>query len=330
VSAEETVNSLITAARAAAESALDEAISYAQQASTAANSVLVGLPAIPHPNFVEVEVPPFNPNVDLSGEFTQAFDNAFEAFGPDFAAEAGNFLNTYFPNFAGCMRTSVDDWICNTIQGQGTGIPVAVENQIWNRAREKELLDAARSRNQLTTQWASRGWSMPTGMLANQLLELNQETATRAALHAREIAIKQAEVVIETIRFAVQQGVQMRLGVVAALVDYMRAYMAPWELAIRKAEALVDAKSRLWQSSSAYYSALISAAELSLKYDSLAIDRGVQANKLTVDQVIGTVSNRVNAAVSAAQAMAQAAAAALGSTVSLGKIGNETISESGG
>lgn len=327
MSAEDTVQAFITDARSNSNEALQEAFAYAQQAAAAANSVLVGLPPIPFPSRPEIEVPEFNPNVDLGGEFTQAFDNALAAFGPDFEAEAQNFLDTYFPNFAACMQSSVDNWICDTITNGATGLPTAVENQIWERARAKELMDAARVRSDITAQWASRGWSMPTGMLAEQLLTVDQETSNKISQHARDVAIKQAEIVIDSVKFAIEQGVKVRLGVVAALVDYMRAYMTPWELAVRKAEALVDAKSRLWQSSAAYYNALIGAAELHLKYDQLMIDRGLGANKLTVDQVIGTVNNRVNAAVAAAEAMSNAAAAALSSQVSLAKIGNETVTE---
>lgn len=328
MSAEDTVQAFITDARTNSNEALEQAFSYAQQAATAANSVLVGLPPIPFPTEVEVEVPEFNPNVDLSGEFNSAYDNAVSTFGPEFQVEMDSFLNTYFPDFSTRMQTSVDNWIYDTITTGATGIPTAVENQIWDRARSKELLDASRARSDVTAQWASRGWSMPTGVLAQQLMQIDQDTSSKISAHARDVAIKQAEIVIDSVKFAVEQGARMRLGVVAALVDYMRAFMAPWELAIRKAEALVDAKSRLWQSSAAYYGALISAAELHLKFDQLSIDRALGANKLTVDQVIGTVNNRVNAAVSAAQAMANTASAALSSQVSLAKIGNETVSES--
>lgn len=329
MSAEDTVQAFISDARSNSNEALEAALAYAQQATTAASSVLVNMPPIPNATRVSVAVPRFDPNVDLAGEFNEAYDNAFAAFGPEFETEANAFLTAYFPDFATRMRTACDDWIYNTITSGQTGIPTAVENQIWERARSKELLDSQRARSDLTAQWASRGWSMPPGVLAQQLMEVDQVTTNKVSQHARDVAIKQAEIVIDSVKFAIEQGTRMRLGVIAALVDYMRAFMTPWELAIRKAEALVDAKARLWQSSSAYYTALISAAELSLKYDQLEIDRQLGANKLTVDQVIGTVSNRVNAAVAAAEAMASAASAALSSQVSLAKIGNETVTENG-
>jgi hypothetical protein len=329
VTAEATVQSLISDARSNADEAAEKAIAYAEAGQRAAQSVLTGLPPIDFPRRPNVTVPDFSPNVDLGGEFTTTFDNALSEFGPDFRVEALNFLDTYFPNFAACLQSSIDDWICDTITEGGTGIPAAVENQIWERSRAKEVLDGQRVKNDLTTQWAARGWSMPTGVLTSQLMQVDQEVQSKISTHARDVAIKQIDVEIENIRFAVQNGIQLRLGIVAALVEYMRAYMTPWQMAIDKAAALVDAKSRLWQSSAAYYNALIAAAELQLKYDSLLIERGLGANKLSVDQVIGTVTNRVNAAMAAAEAMGTMAAAALSSQVSLAKVGNETVTESG-
>jgi hypothetical protein len=327
VSAEEQVNAIIADARSNANEALDKTIAYADAAQTAAGSVLTGLPGIHTPSEPEVTIPPFNPNVDLAGEFEQAFENALAEFGPDFTAEASRFLNQYFPDFAGCLQSSVDDWICNTITNGGTGIPAAVESQIWARSREKEILETVRAKDALSAQWASRGFSMPSGVMSQQLMMLDQDAVSKNSTHNRDVAIKQIEVEIENIRFAVSEGIKLRLSIVSAMVDYMRAFMQPWELAIQKAAALVDAKSRLWQSSATYYNALIAAAELQLKYDQLMIDRGLGANKLTVDQVIGTVSNRVNAAVAAMDAMANTAAAALNSQISLAKVGNETTNQ---
>jgi hypothetical protein len=325
VSAEETVNTIISNALANTDQALEKAIAYSDAAQTAASTVLVGLPPIHTPSRVDVDVPEFDPNVDLAGEFNAAFNNAVSDFEPDFAAEVQRFLDQWFPSFAGCLQTSVDNWICNMITAPSSGITTAVENQMWERSRARELLENTRAKNELAAQWSSRGWSMPAGMMAQQTMMLDQVAGSQISTHSRDTAIKMAEIAVENVRFAVQQGAQLRLGIMGALVDYLRAFMTPWELAIQKASAVVDAKSRLWQSSTAYYSALIAAEELQLKYDQLMIDRGLGANKLTVDQVIGTVSNRVNAAVAAAEAMANTASAALSAQVSLAKVGSETI-----
>lgn len=326
MSTEDTVNSIITSNRDAANELVEEAIAHAEAAQTAASTSITALPDVPNATRPDVEIPPFNPVVDLSAEFTQAFDDALGAFGPDFQSQFTSFIATYYPDFNNCL-THVEEWICDTIQNGGTGIPAAVEDAIWQRSRDRETLEANRQKQELTRGWAGRGFTLPPGLLVAGHLAIDQDLANKVSTHARDVAIKNVEIEIENIRFAVDQGARLRLGIMSAALDYMRAFMQPWELAIRKAEALVDAKTRLWQSSAAYYNALISAAELQLRYEQLEIDRGLGLGKLSVEGTIGIVNARVNAAISAAQALASAAASALGSNVSLGQLAHQVIEE---
>jgi hypothetical protein len=326
MSTESTVQDIITQSRAAASELVDEAIGFAEQAQTAASTSITGLPEVPSPREPSVDIPPFQPNQDLSADFTQAFDDALAEFGPDFQSEFTSFLNTYYPDFNDCLQ-HVEEWICDTIQNGGTGMPAAVEDAIWQRSRDREALEANRQKRELTRAWAGRGFSLPPGVLVEGLMTVDQDLANKVSTHSRDVAIKQAEIEIENIRFAVQQGVQLRLGVMSAALDYMRAFMQPWQMAIDKAAALVDAKSRLWQSSAAYYNALIAAEELQLKYDQISVERGLGLGKLSVEQTIAIVEARVNAAIASAEALGSAASAALSAQVSLGQLAYQEISE---
>lgn len=326
MSAEDTVNNLITQGQAAADRALDKAVGYADAAQTAASTVITALPEIPSPQEPDIEIPPFsNPNQDLSADFTDAYDTAFGEFGPDFATAFAAFLTTHYPSFA--SLAAVETWIVDTIEDGGTGMNADIENAIWARARERELVEASRQRAEINRAWAARGFSLPPGMLVAQEAMIDQDVANKTSTHSRDVAIKQAEIEIENVRFAVQQGAQLRVAVMNSALDYMRAFMRPWELAIEKAKALVESKRLLWQSSAAYYDALIRAEALHLQYDELRIRRGVEGGRLAVEQITSLVRERVNAAMSAAEAMGNAAAAAMGSNVSLGQIAHQTIED---
>jgi len=319
------VEGLIEAGKTNARDALDEAIGFANDAQTAASTVITSLPNVPSPTHPNVEIPPFNPDTDLSGEFTRAFDDAVAAFGPDLQAEMTSFLDTYFPKFDECLTTSVDGWICDTITNGGTGLNADVENAIWERSRERELLEAQRQKDTVVRTFASRGFDLPAETLSAQLAMVDQDAANKASTHSRDVAIKQAEIEIENVRLAVQVGVQLRLGIVNALVAYLNVFMRPWELAIRKAAALVDAKARLWQTSATYYSALIAAEQLQLQYDELRIRTGLHQGDQYVKQITELVNARVNAAIASAEAMGQMAAAAMGAQASLGNVAHQTV-----
>lgn len=327
MSAESTLNAIINNATTTANLARDKAIQYADEAQTAAFSIL-NFASPPSPGRPDVTIPVFDPTIDLTGDFTRAYNDAIADYDPAFQSQITSFLNTYFPDFAGCLKTSVDGWICNTITNGGTGIPTDVENAIWERSRSRELLDSKRAEDEAVVVFAARGFALPAGVLVDALQRVQQELSDKVSTHSRDVAIKQAEIEIENIRFAVDQGVKLRLGVIDALVNFLRAWAQMRELAIERAKALIDAKTRLYQSVSAYYSAIIGAAQLVLEYDKIRIDSHIAQQDLVLRSSNQSLESRVGAAISAAEAMGAIAGAALGAQNTLAEIGNNTITTS--
>lgn len=88
--------------------------------------------------------------------------------------------------------TAVTNSLLERIQG-GTGIPVDIENQIWDRARNRERVSEDRSREDLLFSDAQSGFSRPTGSSQAALDSLAQETQNKISDFSREVAIKQAE-----------------------------------------------------------------------------------------------------------------------------------------
>lgn len=326
MTAETTVNGIIANAQTTANTARDKAITYSDQAQTAAVNIL-NLGPVPDPTLPQVIVPPFvNPDEDLGNEYKLEIAAAFADLDPKLTEDINDFLNTWFPDFAACLKTQIDSWICNTVQNGATGIPTAVENAIWQRSRERELQDAYRQEAEANAEFASRGFSLPAGVLSAQIQRIRQDAANKASTHSRDVAIKQAEIQIETIKFAVEQGVRLRLGIVQALIDFMRAKLGLYSLIKERAVSLVDAKRSLWQGAAAYYQALIAAAELQLKYDNIRIDSSLRENQIVAEFSSTNTQSRVQAAIAAAEAMGDIAGAALGSQNTLAAIENSTIS----
>lgn len=329
MTAEATVNQLITGSQAAAATLQAEAIALARTAQTAASGALT-LATVPSPTEPNILIPPFvDPDQDLSNEYRTEIANAFSDLDPKLTADISDFLDEWFPDFAGCLKTQVDGWICDTIENGATGIPAAVENAIWQRSRERELRDAVRLEAEVSQEWAGRGFMLPPGALVVQLDQLRQEAANKVSTHSRDVAIKQAEIQIETIKFAVEQGIRLRLGIVAAIIDFFRAKLGMHSLVKERAMAYVDAKRALWQGAAAYYQALIAAEELHLKYDQIRIEAVTQSNAQFVEAVSRRNESEVHAAVAAADALGDIAAAAYGSLNTLAAIENSTIQSEG-
>src|ERR671922_235599 len=191
---EDTVKAIITNATTTANTARDKAIEYSNQAQTAAEGILVDLGRIHDPTKPNVTIPPFNPQEDLSGLFSNAVGNTDTQFRQDFTDRVNDFLNTWFPDFANCLKTTVDGWICSTIAGGVTGIPNAIESQIWERSRNQETKEAARLKSEATEALANRGFSLPSGVLYAQLAMIDQAAADKSSTHNRDVAIKQVDI----------------------------------------------------------------------------------------------------------------------------------------
>lgn len=93
------------------------------------------------------------------------------------------------------------------IQG-GTGLAPAVEQQIWDRARDRETQIALAREQEVLRQSEALGFPLPSGVLAGQLADARREYHDKLSGLSRDVAIKQAELeqanLRETIQFALQ------------------------------------------------------------------------------------------------------------------------------
>lgn len=83
--------------------------------------------------------------------------------------------------------------LTNNIRYGGTGLTPAIEDAIWNRDLERNEQTLQDSTDKAVQAWAKMGFSLPDGMLAHSLAELQKEYENRRIDRSREIAIKQAE-----------------------------------------------------------------------------------------------------------------------------------------
>ena len=270
MTAESTVNTVIQNAIARSNKAADKAETFSSEAQSAAGGYASSGPILVG-EMPPITLPPFNPEEDLGAAFTLAFDNAVADFDGDFKREIAGFLDEWFPSWDGCLKSIVDPWICNTITAGGVGLPIAVENAIWARERERELMETSRLQSESVDAYAARGFSLPAGLLVDEQAKISFSGANKIAAASRDRAIKEAEIRIDMLKFAVEKGVQMRLGVLDALVNFLNVFLKVPALAIEKARTLTDAKTKLWDQSSNYHRALIAVAELLFRYKELDV-----------------------------------------------------------
>lgn len=100
------------------------------------------------------------------------------------------------------------------IQG-GTGLAPAVEQQIWDRSRDRETQIALAREQEVLRSAEALGFPLPSGVLAAQLADARREYHDKLAGLSRDIAIKQAELEQANL----QQATQLALQLESTLLD---------------------------------------------------------------------------------------------------------------
>ena len=324
MSAETTVESTITTLSEQAITYSEAVPGYADSAVTAASGYARSGATVTV-TADQITIPVLNdPFADFSAELRGHYGELFNTLPGWLEDQMGGWITQYFPVIDPCIAENVDDWICTTIESGGTGIPYNVESAIWERARSRDVLEAARMEEEAASQFAARGFSMPPGALANRMLRVQQDAANKSSTISRDTAIKNIEVEIENIRFAIEQGIRLRLGVSQGLADYMRAFMLIPQTAVDYANGLAQAKKQLWDAAGSYYNALIGAEELQVRAQIANQNANVTLQQADIAAYGHKVQAQVQAAISAADAMARVASSALSSLNTMASITNNT------
>jgi len=321
MSAESLLQSTIDAAWAAANSTITSSQAYSDSAVTAAAGYIS--PAVPH--IINAPTVPTlgSAPTGVDGTFNAEYDASMVELQALLDSRLSDFLADFYPDYTAKLAT-ISDWINNTIQNGGTGLPAAVEAAIWDRARAREDRTAVRSESELFTTFASKGFPIPPGaqqMLVKEIQQANQKSANALS---RDIAIKQAEFELENIRFAISTGANLHMAVMSAASNYMNTIINVASTSNAKAGTLVQAITTLHNLTLSYYQAEMAGEELTFRYDTTKASSDLKLSDIEVRAYSEGTANKVGAAMAGAEQMGKIAAAAIGSQNSMASISNNT------
>jgi len=221
-----------------------------------------------------------------------------------------DYIADYFPGSIS-LYDETRDWLFNAIQNGGTGIHASVEDQIWQRDRARVIAESERAEDELLTAWAGRGYTIPPGSLIYGMQQVQKEAADRISQASRDVAVKQAEMEVENVRFAIGNAKELYLGSLGAAADYIRALSIGPSSAQAIIPSITDSQARLIQAANSYYQSRIGVEELKLKASMPPAEYDQAARMKNGDLQMAEIDARIRAAIAAAQSMGTQAAAAL-------------------
>ena len=311
-SPEQVVDLVITTATGAAGLWAGAADISAQRAVDAANGY--ASVATPPLNYLLSAIEPGVPDVENTITTYEAQRDFLVQLMIDKLAE---FFTIYYPLNTDGYDEGMD-WLINTITNGGTGINPAVENQIWQRGRDRVIAEGARADSQTLIQFTQRGYSLPSGAMT-KLLQANRfEQLSKLQEQSRDVAIKQAEIELENLRFAVEKVVDTRLRAIATAADYIRAITNGFDSAVNIANQEAQAKAALMAATADLYRARLQRDEIAMRVPFQVSDNALKAGEMNLDAFYRGVDAKVRGASTAAQVYGAMAQAALSSLVGIG------------
>lgn len=222
----------------------------------ALNSIDVTPPALLEivvPLAPEVSLPEFTaavpevgiaPPGDLPADYEANYAGAAAAMRSSIAASADAYLLTINPEFKNQMA-KLESRLSDYLDG-GTALPVAVEQAIYNRARDKTNGEYLKTRDQIMKEGAQRGFTIPGGAQYSALAQARQAASDNNARAAMDIAIKQAEMEQANIQFAITQSSNLRGVVLNATAAYLTSMVQLNGQALEYAKELLQAQISLY------------------------------------------------------------------------------------
>ncbi len=224
--------------------------------------------------------------------------------------ELEGFFAKYYP-LASDAFDEATNWLVNSITLGGTGIDPAIEAQIWQRDRDRVTVEGLKAEAQTLSEFSGRGFSIPPGAAAARLNSI--KTAQLEALQAssRDAAIKQADMTVENLRFAVENAIKSRMAAMQAAADYIRSLMSGTDTAARVASINSDAKARMMGATSDLYRARLARDELAMKIPLSNQDASLKVQGMNIDGYGKAAGTAASAAIADAEAYARSAVGAL-------------------
>lgn len=259
------------------------------------------------------------------GEFPEVFEvernvpdyNMAEARKDAIVADVTNKLTATFNNFfaeympMGSAFDAVDGWLSKAIAGEGSGLSTLLEDQIFERDRQRLLRDKWRQETELRAQWAARRYPMPPGAMDYQLMQLNRDINNKIADSSRERALATFQAEIENMRSAVTQAIALRTAAIDRAITMFTAWLEIDRMGTQYQQqfeqqrvATISALTSLYAAEQSGWQAQKNLERGNLDLAQQDLTREFEGDKVSLEQ-------EVAAAMQAAQAAATQAAAAL-------------------
>lgn len=239
-----------------------------------------------------------------------AFKNDFE-----------DFVDEYFP--IDDLMVEFKTAVRSLLNGK-LGIPDHVEYQIWERDRSRVVQDAKRVQEEVLAVFAARGFPLPPGAAAHAIRLSAVEAQNKIAQHSRDVAIKQADIALQSVQAGLTSVIQMRQAAIGLVGEFVRGRAGIGNSVVPLLTGRIDAYTKLQGIANDFYRARIDAektmVDVGLKEAELRKDIAIAEGAFVVDRY-KALTETISRAASAVSDQAAAALNAIHASASVSASG---------
>jgi hypothetical protein len=149
-------------------------------------------------------------------------------------------------------REILDDVLVNvrSMLADGGGLPIAIEFALFQRGRGRLDRTNKKALHEINDRWSGRGFTLPPGSLNAELDEQVQKNQDETLGLNTDIMIQQHKEKLETVRFAVQQGIALEQVLISQHGQMM-------DRALQSARLLLDTHVALFNAQVSGYNAAV-------------------------------------------------------------------------
>ena len=161
--------------------------------------------------------------------------------------------------YSDTLLTQVQTTLMDRIKtGKNTGLPPEVEQALWDRAREKEMIASSDAIAELE-RMESLGYAFPPGVYVDARLKVQTDMGYKSMGLSREISITQAQLIQKTIVDAINSAVDVE----KMLVDYTNKVE---QLTFESCKYATEAGISIYNAQVKQYEVLVEAYKAKLAY----------------------------------------------------------------
>ncbi|KKS17817.1 MAG: hypothetical protein UU74_C0017G0005 [Candidatus Woesebacteria bacterium GW2011_GWA1_41_7] len=299
--------------------AIATATNSTEQAQDAADSLInesIGFYIAPPSTTTGFQVTATEPDIPDAADSTLTYEAQLEKLIALLSNQLANFFTTYYP-LSNDAFDEATTWLVNTITNGGTGINANIEDQAWQRDRDRRTAEGRKLKAGVAVGYAAKGHFIVAGSMLKKMEEIDFVNAANNGIGSTNKAVEQLKIEIETVRFAVGKAIDSRNMAMNAAADYVRAIASAPDAAARVASLNTDVKAKMMSAAADFYRVRLERDNLVLKSSLANMDSTVDVYKHRRTIAVQADNVKIQALASAADVFARTASAALSSLNSI-------------